>query len=119
MRGIVSLAAAAALPSDIVYRDLLIFFTFVVILITLVVQGLTLAPIIRRVKLGTDHANREEDRLARLAMGKAALAAVDRAAEGALPDVVERIRSELEQSVAAAAPLAPRLGSSRPPRPSK
>jgi len=106
MRGIVSLAAAAALPSDIVYRDLLIFFTFVVILITLVVQGLTLAPIIRRVKLGTDHANREEDRLARLAMGKAALAAVDRAAEGALPDVVERIRSELAERVAAASPLA-------------
>jgi CPA1 family monovalent cation:H+ antiporter len=106
MRGIVSAAAAVALPSEIVYRDLLVFLTFVVILVTLVVQGLTLAPLIRRVKLGTDHANREEDSLARVAMGKAALAAVDRAAHGVLPDVVERIRSELAERVAAASPLA-------------
>jgi CPA1 family monovalent cation:H+ antiporter len=108
MRGIVSLAAALALPSDVVYRDLLVFLTFVVILVTLVVQGLTLAPLIRRLNLGTDHSARDEHRLARMSMGKAALAAIDRAAEEAsvLPEVVERIRSEFGERMAAASPLA-------------
>jgi CPA1 family monovalent cation:H+ antiporter len=71
-------------------------------------QGLTLAPLIRRLKLGTDHSTRDELRLARMSMGKAALAAVDRAANerGALPDVLERIRAELGERMAAASPLA-------------
>jgi CPA1 family monovalent cation:H+ antiporter len=108
MRGIVSLAAAAALPPQIPYRDLLIFLAFVVILVTLVLQGLTVAPLIRRLKLGTDHSTRDELRLARTAMGKAALAAVGRAAGegGALPEVIERIRAELAEHMAAASPLA-------------
>jgi CPA1 family monovalent cation:H+ antiporter len=107
MRGIVSLAAALALP-DLEYRDFLIFLTFGVILVTLVVQGLTLAPLIRRLELGTDHSTRDEHRLARVAMGKAALAAVDRAAGegGVLPDVIERIRAEFGERVASASPLA-------------
>ena len=42
MRGVVSLAAALALPIDFPERDLLIFLTFAVILATLVGQGLTL-----------------------------------------------------------------------------
>jgi len=108
MRGIVSLAAALALPADFEYREFLIFLTFVVILVTLVLQGLTLAPLIRRLKLGTDHSTRDEHRLARVAMGKAALSAVDRAARegGALPDVLERIRAEFGERVASASPLA-------------
>ncbi|MFL6567148.1 MAG: Na+/H+ antiporter [Burkholderiales bacterium] len=108
MRGIVSLAAALALPPDLEYREFLIFLTFVVILVTLVVQGLTLAPLIRRLKLGTDHSARDEHRLARVAMGKAALSAVDRAAgeAGALPDVIDRIRAEFGERVASASPLA-------------
>jgi CPA1 family monovalent cation:H+ antiporter len=107
MRGIVSLAAALALP-DLEYRDFLIFLTFGVILVTLVVQGLTLAPLIRRLKLGTDHSTRDEHRLARFAMGKAALCALDRAAGegGVLPDVIERIRAEFGERVASASPLA-------------
>jgi monovalent cation/hydrogen antiporter len=108
MRGIVSLAAALALPPDLEYREFLIFLTFVVILVTLVLQGLTLAPLIRRLKLGTDHSTRDEHRLARVAMGKAALTAVDRAAGdgGVLPDVIERIRAEFGERVASASPLA-------------
>jgi CPA1 family monovalent cation:H+ antiporter len=108
MRGIVSLAAALALPPEVAYRDLLVFLTFVVILVTLVVQGLTLAPLIRRLNLGTDHSSRDEHRLARTSMGKSALAAIDRAAEegGVLPEVVERIRAEFGERMAAASPLA-------------
>src|SRR3954469_1352482 len=101
MRGIVSLAAALALPAEVEYRDLLVFLTFVVILVTLVVQGMTLAPLIRRLNLGTDHSARDEHRLARVAMGRAALSAVDRAAGdvGALPDVIDRIRAEFGERV--------------------
>jgi CPA1 family monovalent cation:H+ antiporter len=54
MRGVVSLAAALAIPAvmangaDFPFRNLILFITFVVILLTLVVQGLTLPYIIRR-----------------------------------------------------------------------
>jgi CPA1 family monovalent cation:H+ antiporter len=108
MRGIVSLAAALALPGEVVERDLIVFLTFVVILVTLVVQGLTLAPLIRRLSIGTDHSSRDEHRHARLSMGKAAMQALDRFAEktSILPDVAERIRAEFTDRMAAASPLA-------------
>jgi len=57
MRGVVSLAAALSLPiliSDgepFPYRNLILFITFIVILVTLVFQGLTLPWLIRKVKL--------------------------------------------------------------------
>jgi CPA1 family monovalent cation:H+ antiporter len=51
MRGVVSLAAALALPEAFPGRDIILFSTFVVIFATLVVQGLTLAPLLRLLKL--------------------------------------------------------------------
>ncbi len=57
MRGVVSLAAAIALPTALMdgspfpHRDLIVCLTFCVILVTLVVQGLTLPPIIRALGL--------------------------------------------------------------------
>ena len=114
MRGIVSLAAALALPTNVgdgspfPYRDLIVFLTFTVIMVTLIVQGLTLAPLIRRLKLGADLGVREELRRARLAMGRAALAALDNAfAEQKVPaELAERIRAEFGDRMAAASPLA-------------
>lgn len=47
LRGAVSLAAALALPADFPRRDVLVLATFAVILVTLVGQGLTLAPLLR------------------------------------------------------------------------
>jgi monovalent cation/hydrogen antiporter len=47
MRGVVSLAAALALPATTPERTSLIFLTFLVILVTLVGQGLTLPVLIR------------------------------------------------------------------------
>ncbi|HKU68414.1 MAG TPA: Na+/H+ antiporter [Candidatus Baltobacteraceae bacterium] len=47
MRGIVSLAAALALPANFPHRQFIVFITFVVIFITLVGQGLTLNPLLR------------------------------------------------------------------------
>jgi CPA1 family monovalent cation:H+ antiporter len=108
MRGVVSLAAALALPTQIddgnffPYRDLIIFLTFVVIFITLVVQGLTLAPIIRMVKLGSDHGARDEHDKARLAMCKAAIGVIDRMqAQGADPALIERLRAEVSERMVA------------------
>ncbi len=51
MRGVVSMAAALALPASFPQRELLVFVTFVVILVTLVGQGLTLPALIRRLEV--------------------------------------------------------------------
>ncbi|MGH8623520.1 MAG: Na+/H+ antiporter, partial [Burkholderiales bacterium] len=83
MRGIVSLAAALALPltleggAPFPGRDLIIFLTFVVIAVTLVLQGFSLALLIRVLHVGTDWSEHEEEQRARFALGKAAIAAID------------------------------------------
>ncbi len=46
MRGIVTLAAAFALPQGFPYRDLILLTSFGVVLGTLVIQGLTLRPLV-------------------------------------------------------------------------
>jgi len=113
MRGIVSLAAALALPVEVEdgapfpYRDLLIFLTFVVISVTLVVQGLTLTPLIRFLRIGNDPSSREEHMRARVALGKAALRAIDElAAREKMPaDLARRVREEFNDRIGAALPL--------------
>ena len=50
MRGIVSLAAAMALPPAFPYRDLIVLTAFAVVLGTLVIQGLTLKPLLARAR---------------------------------------------------------------------
>jgi monovalent cation/hydrogen antiporter len=54
MRGIVSLAAAMALPPAFPYRDLIMLTAFSVVLGTLVIQGLTLGPLLRALALHDD-----------------------------------------------------------------
>ncbi len=108
MRGIVSLAAALALPlalgdgTPFPYRDAIVFFTFVVIASTLVLQGLTLPALIRKLHVGTDWSLQEEQKNARRAMSRAALAAIDLLAgrEGAAPDLAARIGAEFTEKVA-------------------
>jgi Na+/H+ antiporter len=51
MRGIVSLAAAMALPETFPYRDLIVLTAFCVVLGTLAIQGLTLKPLLRVLNL--------------------------------------------------------------------
>lgn len=74
MRGVVSLAAALALPLTIgegiefPNRDLIIFLTFCVIFATLVLQGLTLSVLIRWFNVKEDGTHQEEDKQARLAI---------------------------------------------------
>src|SRR5213075_121008 len=54
MRGIVTLAAALALPQAFPYRDLIVLTAFSVVLGTLVIQGLTLKPFMRALALHDD-----------------------------------------------------------------
>src|SRR3977135_2191444 len=54
MRGIVTLAAALALPSAFPFRDLIVLTAFSVVLGTLAVQGLTLGPLLRALDLHDD-----------------------------------------------------------------
>jgi monovalent cation/hydrogen antiporter len=66
MRGVVSLAAALSIPVFIgegqafPYRNLILIITFIVILVTLVVQGLTLPWLIRKVKIEDDSGGVQE-----------------------------------------------------------
>ncbi len=112
MRGIVSLAAALALPqalqdgSPFPERDLIIFLTFVVIAVTLVLQGLTLKPLIRMLKVGRDWSLQEEQQRAQMALGKAAIAAIDAvAAKSDIPnELAERIRAEFAEKITLSVP---------------
>lgn len=54
MRGIVTLAAAMALPAAFPYRDLIMLTAFAVVLGTLIIQGLTLKPLLRALDLHDD-----------------------------------------------------------------
>jgi CPA1 family monovalent cation:H+ antiporter len=93
MRGIVSVAVALALPAHLeagapaAERHLLLFLAFGVIACTLILQGLTLAPLIRRFGIQTDARGQYEERAVRTKMAHAALATIDRiAAEQPIPE---------------------------------
>ncbi len=101
MRGVVSLAAAFALPAGFPERDLILFLTFVVVIGTLVVQGFTLPALIHR--LGIIGRESAQDTLAEAAAqqeaANAALARLEALAaeDGTLPDdVVQRLREKAE-----------------------
>ena len=82
MRGIVTLASALGLPTGgggepaFPYRDLVLFTAFAVVLGTLVVQGLTLRPLMSLLRLEDDRTVEREVRLARVETLRAALAAI-------------------------------------------
>src|SRR6266550_191720 len=104
MRGVVSLAAALALPhtirdgSSFPGRDLILFLTFVVILAPLVVQGLSLPRLIRWLGVKDDGSMEKEEREARLKANQAALIRLNEIAERdpAKADALERLRIEYE-----------------------
>lgn len=87
MRGVVSLAAAIALPqtlsngSPFPQRNMIIFLAFSVILVTLVGQGLTLPPLIRALRLTGPSEEHPEEREARRIILHAALDHLEKAKE--------------------------------------
>jgi monovalent cation/hydrogen antiporter len=106
LRGIVSLAAALALPvttadgaTPFPHRDHIIFIAFVVILVTLVVQGLSLPLILRMVNLADDDVEAREENRARYEGVHAAIARLDALVllGEARPEAIERIRADLDR----------------------
>ena len=100
LRGAVSLAAALALPlptgtgQGIPQRNLIVSLTFAVILVTLVLQGLTLPMLIRRLGVHGDGAEEREELRGRLVATNAALTRLDELAaeDWTRDDTVERLR---------------------------
>jgi CPA1 family monovalent cation:H+ antiporter len=116
LRGVVSLAAVLALPVQTAsgqpfpYRNLLVLLTFTVIVATLLLQGFTLRPLVRLLRLPEDHSSEEEqlmacvyateqalERLAELENEKAAPPAVLDRVRGFYEDRLVEVRAELEQ----------------------
>lgn len=89
MRGIVTLAAALALPIDFPHRDLIFFTSFAVVLVTLVVQGMTLRPLLLLLGVREDDTVEREARLARVETTRAALEAA-RSGEGEAAELLRR-----------------------------
>jgi NhaP-type Na+/H+ or K+/H+ antiporter len=77
MRGLVTLATAFALPANFPQRDLIVLTAFAVVLATLVVQGLTLAPLVRLLKLDGEDGLAAELAEARADLASAALATLE------------------------------------------
>jgi CPA1 family monovalent cation:H+ antiporter len=105
MRGAVSLAATLALPVEtdagapLLERDLILFITFALILVTVVGQGLTLPFLIRRLGVQEDAAEEEaEETRARWVAARAALDRLDELAfeDWTLDDTIERVRGLYE-----------------------
>jgi Na+/H+ antiporter len=98
MRGSVSLAAALALPDDFPHRDVVVFLTFAVIFATLVLQGLTLPTLIRRLDVRDDGADEREELAGRRAAVDAALATIEDLAgrEWTYDDSADRMRRAYE-----------------------
>ncbi|MBL8703805.1 MAG: Na+/H+ antiporter [Rhodospirillales bacterium] len=99
MRGVVSLVIALALPLNtqqgdpFPYRELVIFLSYAVILVTLVLQGLTLGPLIRLLRVGADSDERAEERVARTKTIHAAMVEIERRcalADGDIPHAVAK-----------------------------
>lgn len=95
MRGIVTLAAALALPDGSAapafpYRDLIVLCAFSVVLTTLVIQGMTLRPLLVWLGLKDDGSVDRELRLARAETARAALAVLDGQSSRPLVDELRR-----------------------------
>jgi CPA1 family monovalent cation:H+ antiporter len=105
MRGVVSLAAAFALPLTLSDgkpfpgRNYILFLTFSVILTTLVLQGLSLPLLIRKLGITYDGEADEEERRARLEANKAAIERIGklRASGEFSSDTVDRLRAEYDE----------------------
>jgi len=100
MRGVISLAAALALPlstesgAPFPERDLILFLTFCVILATLVGQGLSLPVLIRALRLEDDGSGEREEIKGRIRVAEAALARLEELAaeDWVREDTAERVR---------------------------
>jgi len=98
LRGVVSLAAALALPIGFPGRDLILFITFTVILVTLVGQGLTLPFVIRALGLAPDQDLAHAEAHARALTAEAALDRIEELAEQrpGHKELIDALRTQYE-----------------------
>jgi CPA1 family monovalent cation:H+ antiporter len=97
MRGIVTLAAAYALPNEFPHRDFILLTAFCVVVGTLVVQGLTLRPLILGLKLRDDGSVKREVLLACERLVHIGLAALDKEQSPEAGSLREELESQLAQ----------------------
>jgi len=106
-RGVVPLTAALSIPltadsgAPLPQRDLILVLATAVIVISLIVQGLTLEPLVRLAGIARSGDARHEETVARLRLAEAALARLDELAEGdcAADDAIDRARAGLEARI--------------------
>ncbi len=98
MRGIVTLAAALSLGADFPQRNLIVFCAFFVVIGTLVLQGFTLGPLLRRLDLPEDRQFENEIGHARTEALRAALDSL----RGEVGEASKRVRAEYEGLLAIA-----------------
>jgi Na+/H+ antiporter len=106
-RGVVPLAAALSIPltsasgAPLPRRDLVLVIATAVIVISLIVQGLTLEPLVRLAGIARPDRARHEETVARLRLAEAALARLDELAAGdcAADDAIDRARATLQARI--------------------
>jgi CPA1 family monovalent cation:H+ antiporter len=110
MRGVVSLAAALALPlflnnsHDFPHRDLIIFLTFAIILVTLVLQGSTMEYVVKLLHIRHDQSRHREERLARQRALQSALEVLEKKTNDnqhnrrALTALMAEVKMDLEKA---------------------
>ena len=106
-RGVVPLAAALSIPltsasgAPLAQRDLILELATAVIVVSLIVQGLTLEPLARFTGIARPADARHEETVARLRLAEAALARLDElAGEDAAPDTtIDRVRASLQARI--------------------
>jgi monovalent cation/hydrogen antiporter len=121
-RGVVPLAAALSIPlttaggAALPRRDLILVLAAAVIVVSLVVQGLTLEPLVRRAGIARPDTARHEQTVARLHLAEAALARLDELAAGdcAADDVIDQARARLQARIGSARA---RIDGTRAPEP--
>ena len=103
MRGVVSLAAALAIPlmmegsKPFPNRNLIIFLTFCVIFSTLVIQGLTLRPLIKLLGIDDDNSQQEHEHQARLKIASSVIEHIEENYSLTLSDeVLNQIKTKYE-----------------------
>ena len=113
MRGVVSLAAALALPLKFPHRDEILVITTVVILVTLLVSGSTLALLIRRLGVKPGETTGSGENQLRKQILQAALRRIDElaAAEHLNPEAIGALRNRFNSQLQSLEdPLADVLG---------
>ena len=106
-RGVVPLAAALSIPltsasgAALPDRDLILVLATAVIVVSLIVQGLTLEPLARFAGIARPAAARHEETIARLRLAEAALARLDELAddEAAPDEIIDRARASVQARI--------------------